>query len=39
MKKLELLLNEDRSDEILQDITETKLQLNWEIDKEEIFWE
>lgn len=33
-RKLDLLLEFDRDDDVLQEIVETKLQLNWEVNKE-----
>lgn len=39
MEKLESLMAADRNDEIIGEIMETKFWLNWEIKKEEVFWE
>lgn len=36
---LEWLLGLERNDKNMADLTDTKVQLNWEIDKEEVFWE
>ncbi|KAA3455040.1 reverse transcriptase [Gossypium australe] len=38
-KELEILLNEERDDEILVRIIDTKIHLNMEIDKDEMYWE
>lgn len=39
IKKLESLVQIDCNDDVLQEMMETKLQLNWEVNKDEIFWE
>lgn len=39
IRKLESLMQIDCDDEVSQEMMETKLQLNWEINKDEIFWE
>lgn len=38
-KQLETLMQADQDEEILNEIMETKIQLNWEIEKEKVFWE
>ncbi|KAA3465141.1 reverse transcriptase [Gossypium australe] len=38
-KELESLLNEDRDDETMAKIIDTKIHLNMEIDKDEMYWE
>lgn len=38
-RKLELLFAQDRNDDTMASIIYTRLQLNFEIDKEEVFWE
>ncbi|GMI73050.1 hypothetical protein HRI_000974300 [Hibiscus trionum] len=38
-KKLAYLNEQTPSDEVLGEITDTKLSMNFELDKEEIFWE
>ncbi|KAA3466354.1 reverse transcriptase [Gossypium australe] len=38
-KELESLLNEERDDETMAKIIDTKIHLNLEIDKEEMYWE
>lgn len=37
--KLEVFLNEDHNDENLINLIDLKIQLNWEIEKDEVFWE
>ncbi|KAA3467448.1 reverse transcriptase [Gossypium australe] len=37
--RLSYLANQDPSDEILAEITNVQMNLNWEADKEELFWE
>ncbi|KAA3456692.1 reverse transcriptase [Gossypium australe] len=37
--RLNYLYNQDPSDEILAEITDVQMSLNWEADKEELFWE
>lgn len=37
--KLELLMDDDWDDENLNDLIDIKIQLNWEIEKDEVFWE
>ncbi|KAA3490345.1 reverse transcriptase [Gossypium australe] len=37
--RLNHLYNQDPSDEVLAEITDVKMGLNWEADKEELFWE
>lgn len=32
-------MEQDRDDDNLVDLIGAKIQLNWEIDKDEIFWE
>ncbi|KAA3467254.1 reverse transcriptase [Gossypium australe] len=38
-KELESLLNEDRDEELMAKIIDTKIHLNMEIDKDEMYWE
>lgn len=37
--KVHDLMEQDRDDDNLVDLIGAKIQLNWEIDKDEIFWE
>lgn len=39
IKKFKKLIEEERTDAVLTDFIDTKLQLNMEVEKEEVFWE
>lgn len=39
MNKLENLIQMDRTDENMAELIDTKVKLNWEINKEEAYWE
>lgn len=38
-KKLEMLLDVDRTEEVLDDLLDTQVRLNWEMEREEVYWE
>ncbi|XP_012477492.1 uncharacterized protein LOC105793109 [Gossypium raimondii] len=38
-KQLEILMEQDRSDEVMAKIIDTKIHLNMEIEKDELYWE
>lgn len=38
-KKLEMLLEVDCTDALLDDLLDTRIRLNWEIEREEVYWE
>lgn len=39
MVKLENLMYEDATDDVLAELIDTKIQLNLEINREELYWE
>lgn len=38
-KQLELLVEQDRSDEVIGEMIDTRIHLNMEIEKDELYWE
>lgn len=38
-RKLEKLIVEEQSDENLSELIDTRIQLNWEVEKDEAYWE
>lgn len=38
-RQLECLIGKDRGDDNLSNLIDTNIQLNWEIEKDEVYWE
>lgn len=39
MRQVERLMDQDRNDESLADLIDARIQLNWEVEKDETYWE